>query len=96
MKKTSNLAQRFLQEMKSSGSSDLLENLIDELESKQDPDPVDLYLLETLYQFKEKLKITEAKLTSYLVKSHESLPGNKLNDLYDSLTGYGTSKLFKD
>jgi hypothetical protein len=95
MKKTSNLAKRFLEEMKSSESSELLEKLIEELETKTDPDPVELYLLETLYQFKERQKITEAKLSSYLINSHKSLPGNKLNDLYDSLTGYGTSKLFK-
>jgi hypothetical protein len=96
MKKTSTIVERFLQEMKSSGSSGLLDDLIEELEIKEDPDPADLYLLETLYQFKEKLKITEAKLSSYLIKSRESLPGNKLSDLYDSLNGYGTSKLFKD
>jgi len=96
MKKTSLLAQRFLQEMKSSGSSELLDNLITELETKTDPDPIELYLLETLYQFKEKSKITEAKLSSYLIKCVKDLPGNKLNDLYNDLDGYGTSRLFKN
>ena len=96
MQKTTNIAQRFLKEMKASSSIELMDRLIEELELKIDPDPVDLYLLETLYQFKEKQKITEAKLASYLAKSRESLPGNKLNDLYDELTGYGTSNLFND
>jgi hypothetical protein len=93
MKKTSKLAQRFLQEMKNSESMDLLESLITELENKVDPDPNELYLLETLYQFRDKLKLTESKLSSYLIKTNPP-PGDKLNNLYDRLNGYGTSKLF--
>lgn len=96
MQKTTTIAKRFLEEMRSSESSDLLNNLIEELELKEDPDPIDMYLLETLYQFKEKVRLTESKLNSYLIQDRKTLPGNKLDDLYDTLNGYGTSNLFND
>lgn len=90
------IAQRFLQEMNSNDFFTNLDVLIESLEEKIDPDPLEIYLLETLYEFKQKLKITESKLNNYVVKSKDSLPENKLDSLYNSLTGYGTSKLFND
>ena len=98
MSKIINVAKKFLDEMRLSESVVALNVLIESLETKPDPEPSEVYLLETLYQFKEKLKITESKINSYLIQSKQSIPGNKLASLYDDLPdgGYGTSKLFKD
>ena len=93
---TSRLAQIFLQEMKSNDSFEKLDTLIESLESKNDPEPVELHLLETLYQFQEKLKITESKLNSYIIKSRENTPGNKLDSLYNHSRSFGSSILFED
>lgn len=91
---TSKLVKKFLQEMESSESAQLLDNIIEELETKIDPDPTEIFLLETLYQFKEKMKITESKLSSYLIKSRDKTSGDKLSDLYDSINSIGSSTLF--
>jgi hypothetical protein len=52
--------------------------------------------LESLYQLKEKLKITESRIDSYLIKNRGLLPGNKLDDLYNSKRSIGSSILFND
>lgn len=95
MNQSTKLVKRFLNEMKSTESYELLDTLITELEETCDPDSIDIYLLETLYQFKEKLKITESKLTSYLIKKRKKTSGDKLDELYDGISGYGTTILFE-
>jgi len=94
MSQSTNLVKRFLNEMRSKESYELLDILITELEEKYDPDSIDIYLLETLYQFKEKLKITESKLSSYLIKTKKKTSGDKLDELYSNGSGYGTTTLF--
>jgi hypothetical protein len=47
-----------------------------------------------MYQFIEKLKILENNLSSYVKENRQTLPGNKLSDLYDEETSYGSSKMF--
>jgi hypothetical protein len=71
-----------------------LNSFIELLENKDDPDPVELRLLENMYQFIEKLKILENNLSSYVKENRQTLPGNKLSDLYDEETSYGSSKMF--
>lgn len=91
------LSKKLLKEMSSSiGKTETLDTLIELLESTNDPDPSELYLLESLYQLKEKLKITESRIDSYLLKSKISLTGNKLNDLYERKSPIGSSILFND
>lgn len=93
---TSNIAQKFLKEFKSSNSEETMDILIEVLENKVDPDPSELYLLESLYILKEKIKITESKLTSYIQQTKNPTSGDKLSELYDRTEPYGTSKLFKN
>lgn len=96
MKKiVSNLSKLFLKEMQETSKDEVLDSLIEVLESEHDPDPSELYLLESLYQLKEKIKIVESKLTQYVIRENRSSLGNKLDDLYNSRAN-GTSKLFND
>jgi hypothetical protein len=91
------LSKKLLKEITSSiGKTETLDTLIELLESTNDPDPSELYLLESLYQLKEKLKITESRIDSYLIKNRGLLPGNKLDDLYNSKRSIGSSILFND
>jgi len=91
------LSKKLLKEISSSiGKTETLDTLIDILESTNDPDPSELYLLESLYQLKEKLKITESRIDSYIIKNRDLLPGNKLNDLYNNKRSIGSSILFDD
>jgi hypothetical protein len=91
------LSKKLLKEISSSiGKTETLDTLIELLESTNDPEPSELYLLESLYQLKEKLKITESRIDSYLIKNRGLLPGNKLDDLYKNNRPIGTSILFDD
>ena len=90
---TTRLSKKFLKEIKL-GKSETLDILIEILESTPDPDPSELYMLESLHQLKEKIVLAESRIASYLNKSKVKLPENKLDDLYDNNNSYGTSKLF--
>ena len=72
-----------------------INQLIELIENREDPDPEELYLLESLYQYHEKASILQSHINKYIQKSNQSLKGNKLNSLYESDNTYGTSKLFK-
>jgi len=90
-----NLSRKTLQEIsKISESGDILLELIDLLENKSDPDPTEVHLLNSIYQYIEKLSLLESHLQKYSRKSNIKLQGNKLNTLYENNRGYGTSKLF--
>ena len=98
MSKESKLAKRILQsinEEKSSKSTFYsLNHLIEELENKVDPSPVEINIVESLYKYVEDLKILESNLNYYLKEENKSLPGNKLSSLYERTSKYGTSVLF--
>jgi hypothetical protein len=91
------LSKKFLREIDSKSETiEVLGTMIGLLENKPDPDPSELYLLESLYRLKENLTLVESRLNSYVIESRRSLPGNKLNDLYDGMSPKGTSNLFND
>jgi len=92
---TSRLSKKLLTEIKSTLGKSNLDILIETLESTIDPDPFELYLLESLYQLKEKIVLAESRINNYLIKSKNKLPENKLDDLYGNSHGIGTSKLFE-
>lgn len=62
-----------------------LVSLIEILENKPDPDPVEIKLVSNLYSFMEKLNILESNLTSYSKESANKL-GNKLTSLYENIS----------
>jgi hypothetical protein len=88
------ISRKLLREMATTiEKSETLDTLISLLETINDPDPAELYLLESLYQLKEKIKLAESRIKTLLNKNNQLL-GNKLNDLYESKKGYGSSVLF--
>ena len=85
----------FLNELNSRSTKSTFKELvriIEELENKNDPDPIEMEIVNVGYQLLEKLKLMDAVLQRY---NHEGriLTGNKLDDLYDN-TSNGTSTLF--
>lgn len=89
------LSKKLLKEINNiNEKDDTLNILITILESANDPDPSELYLLESLYQLREKAKLVESRIQNHLIQKNKSLPGNKLNDLYNINTPFGSSKLF--
>jgi len=64
-----------------SGFSSLV-NLLQELEVKNDPNPVEMEIVDSAYQVIEKLNILQSALTRYK-SSDKLLTGNKLSSLYE-------------
>ena len=98
MSKETQIAQRFLESISQEPTKDTfttLTDLIEVLENKDDPSPVEIRIVESLYHFIEKLKVLENNLRSYVKDDNKNLNGNKLSDLYESNTGYGSSKFFE-
>ena len=90
-------AKRFLEGLNSTPTEEtvsLLIQLVDELETKHDPEPTEIRLVENIYSFVEKLKVLENNLRSY-VRESRNLPGNKLASLYEELS-YDGNSLWKD
>jgi len=86
-------AQRFLEGLNSTPTKDtvsLLIRLVEELETKHDPEPTEIRLVQNIYSFVEKMKILENNLRSY-VKESRNLPGNKLASLYEDISYDGNS-----
>jgi mRNA-degrading endonuclease RelE of RelBE toxin-antitoxin system len=92
------LAKKILKESSkfiSSETSDSLNKLIESLEDKNDPDPSEVYLLESIYQYIEKLNLLESHLNKYIQKATASkVKGNKLSSLYENENKFGSSVLF--
>ncbi len=79
---------RFLNELNSGevkGAFEFLENILKELESKIDPDPIEMEIVDSAYQTIEKLNVLENNLRKYVTdENNKTLPGSRLNDLYES------------
>ncbi len=95
--KIARMAQVFLSETTTGDAKDafdVLHSLIEELEIKEDPDPIEVRLIANLYNFVEKLEIMKSNLHSYILDSQKHLPGNTLSRLYDeeSLDGFTNLK----
>jgi len=96
--KTGKAANLFLESLTLETTKQTFEylvQLVDVLENKIDPEPVELRLLENIYHFLEKFKHLEHNLRSYVKETNSNLPGNKLSTLYENISSYGTSSLFK-
>ncbi len=73
-----------------------LSKFLNELEEKNDPDPIEVHIVDAAYQLMEKVQLFESYMKDYVKEGREILIGNKLDNLYNSgrVTG-GTSTLFK-
>ena len=90
------MAQKFLAELSTDPSFSTMNELIELLEEKIDPDPIELRLVDNLYNFNEKLKLLENSIRTYVKKDRENLPGNKLQELYDDTSHNGSGSIYKD
>ena len=80
---------RFLNELNSKevkGTFEFLENILKELEEKIDPDPIEMEIVDSAYQAIEKLNMLQNNLRNYVTNENKSLPGDILNNLYESGT----------
>jgi hypothetical protein len=81
MSRTTKLVFRFLRELDSKDVQDTFESLgvlLDHLETKNDPEPVEVQLVDTAYQTLEKLKTLEGLMKRYIGDSDQINKGNKL------------------
>jgi len=69
--------------------------LLDYLETKNDPSQAELQIINSIYQFIEKVKIMESALRVYTGKNSQRLLGSKLTNLYENSILSGTQKLFE-
>jgi RPA family protein len=86
MSRTTKLVFKFLRELDSRDVQDTFESLgtlLEHLETKNDPEPVDVQVVDTAYQALEKLKTLEGLLKRYIGESNSGLKGNKLAKLYE-------------
>ncbi len=88
------LAKKLLFEINSDNLSFItsMVELYEQLENKNDPDKDELYLISALSQTIEKIKILESYLKEFSKNKHYSV--NTLQNLYDKIEGYGSSKFF--
>ena len=92
----SSLVIKFLNELNSDEVKSLmshLTSLLEDLESKNDPEPIEMTIVNEAYQTLEKIQVLESALRSY-IRMSGTLDGDKLSDLYDDNEGIGSSKLF--
>ena len=75
----------FLNELNSKSSKDaisLLKTITEELEDKNDPEPIEIEIVSNSYQLMEKLNLLMNLLQRYSISKQE-LPGSILNNLYN-------------
>ncbi len=69
--------------------------LLDYLETKNNPSPEELQIINSVYQFIEKVNILESALRIYTGNNSQRLLGSKLTNLYENSILNGTQKLFE-
>jgi len=80
-----NIVANFLNELNSLDVKEtfgILQTILEVLETKGDPDPVEIEIVDVGYQVMEKLNLLEAALRKY-VTDNRVLTGNKLHSLYE-------------
>ena len=78
---------RFLNELNSKevkGAFEFLSTILENLEEKNDPDPIEMEIVDSAYQAIEKLNLLENNLRKYANDKNSTLLGTTLNDLYES------------
>ena len=79
-----------------SEKNEMLDILIENLESVNDPNPSEIFLLDSLYQLREKILLAESRINNYIINDRkENLLGNKIQNLYDLKRPIGSS-IFED
>jgi len=89
MSTTDKLMQRFLTKLHSvevKEAFEILEVIINQLETKNDPEPSEVHLVSNGYQALEKLNLLEGILKKKISESPQNT-GDKLDDLYSRSNG---------
>jgi hypothetical protein len=60
-----------------------ISSLLDELENKNDPEPIEIEIVSTAYQLLEKLNLLQAAMRKYS-NDYGTLTGSKLDSLYSN------------
>ena len=97
MSKINNVVN-FLNELDSRSTKNVLGNLreiVGELEVKDDPEPLEIEIVNVANQVLEKLELLHAAFRKYSIKEN-ILTGDKLTNLYGKNKSGGTSALFED
>jgi len=95
--KIARIAQTFLNEVTVQGGKEAFEImnvLIEELENKPDPDPIEVRLVSNLHSFVTVFEALKLNLRSYVINSSDRT-GVKLQSLYENNShdgGYGNLK----
>ena len=79
---------RFLNELNSKevkSAFEFLSTILENLEEKNDPDPIEMEIVDSAYQAIEKLNLLENNLRKYVTDKNTTLLGTTLNDLYESV-----------
>jgi hypothetical protein len=82
------LAFSFLSELHSDGVKNTFEslsNMLEALETKDDPDPIELEMVDTSYQLIEKMNLLSELLKKY-VNEGDILIGDKIQSLYEGIS----------
>jgi len=90
-------AQIFLENLHSHKTQETIEtlaNLLEILETKQDPEPTEIRLVQNIYEFVEKFHILEENINNYSKEFQKTLPANKLASLYENIGVNGS--IFRD
>ena len=93
-----NLVVNFLNTLNSTPVKDAfasLSTIVENLEVKNDPELIEVEIVNTAYQVIEKLNLLQSAMRQYK-NSEETLTGTKLTDLYGNTKSSGTSTLFDD
>jgi len=97
MVKLKKLVSEFLNELKTENNKhifDSVNTLLEHLENRNDPDPIELQIVDSSYQLLEKLNVLESLLRQYQKNGNENLPSNKLTSLYENTTSKGSDIMF--
>ncbi|MFW9871472.1 MAG: hypothetical protein ACFFG0_00010 [Candidatus Thorarchaeota archaeon] len=74
---------------------DTLTVIIEQLELKDDPEPIEMEIVDTAYQVVEKLNLLQTAMRKYR-NSESPLTRRTLSDLYDEKHSSGTTSMFED
>ena len=73
-----------------------LSKLLEDLEIKNDPEPIEMEIVSISYQLFENLNLLQAAMRKYQNSESDILTGSKLTDLYKGNKSSGSSSLFDD
>lgn len=88
-----NKAQLFLEGINSNSTKsafDHLKDLVEILENKNDPDPAEVRLVSSIYEFIEKMSLLEHNMKTYASEGQKKTLGGKLSSLYEELSYSGS------